>query len=261
MAGHFDDFADQLQEEVMHEMAETFFGARKEIELLKSRLEEIVENLRGPLDDALDAGRCLHALLLDDEVAASFYAALETDPQPFLENLNYSNACLAVSEPFAFTSTGKYVKSLARSYAHFQEALDLYLRGTYYDDPDRPGQKRMTANLAQAKELAATINARIETMNTYQSPSCVLGYVRQMDPGEEERRKTTGSTLEGYACGLDKEMAITPVDFGAYGFPEFPELPRLSKAEKTITDFAKQIYSEQETAIKERLESINFASS
>ena len=243
MISNFDDYADGLRNEVVGEMAERFFGVRRELEDDIARWQRLVEELRPCLTRLCERAACLHFLLFDDEGVAGFYASLGVSPELYEELASRAQAaCIAAMRvPFGFRLSSRYMRLVESSYDAFQKELDAYLNGVWSDDSERPGRKRVSAHLSQIKELAGDINRRVAEVNAENTPSCALRYVRSLDPAEMERRELTGATLSDARCGLDVSLAFAPVDFKALDFPEPQWLPTFSMAAGGLARYVRRL--------------------
>lgn len=235
----FKEFADQLQHEVVTDMAESYFGARKDLDDMIDAFNLMVEEFRQMGPKLSQAAAVLHHLLLDRETARDFYISLDivpscipfgdVTPRPFFDPL-----------PFAFTG-GRYQKCVFRAYDIFQKTADEYLNGVYYEDPEFKGRKRLTVHYLRLKALCEHINDEVERVNGGMSPSGALRYLKTMDPVRVEQEKMIGEAclVEG---AIDKELLFLPIDFEALSLPIVQDLPALYKVKPLIKEFCEQIY-------------------
>lgn len=246
------DFADQLQQDVVSDMAESYFGARKDLDNMIAAFEAMVIEFKDMVPRLSQAAARLHVLLLDRQTARDFYITLDilpscipfTDeaPRPFFDRL-----------PFAFTKLGQYERSVYRAYALFQKVADEYLNGRYYDDPDHPGRKRLTVHYIRLKALAEHINDEVERINSNRSPSGTLRYVKGMDPVQMEKEDILGAACLLDGCTIDDELNFSPIDFDAIGLPVVQDLPALGKVKGGIKQFCKEIYPSRKKDIAEAM--------
>ncbi len=247
---------DDLAEETLAEMAETFFGSRVEIEQTTARLAELAAELRERLPHLRRGAAMLHHLLLDRATTESFYTDVASvQAEPFLQ--------LAEQDPgewrhvfkpsFALTSKGRWFKSVFDTYGILQHEVEVYLHGRYEPDPKDPRRKRLTVNYGQVRGLADATNRSIEQANKGGRPSDVIRYVRSLDPLEEERERFTGATLEGYAQHLDESLAMAPLDLGSLGLVTIQDLPRIDAVRGKLEAFLGSIYRERAAAIRDRM--------
>lgn len=261
MTSNFDDYADGLRNEVVGEMAERFFGVRRELEDDIVRWQRLVEEMRPCLTRLCERAACLHFLLFDDEGVAGFYASLGVSSEPYEELASRAQAaCIAAMRvPFGFRLSSRYMRLVESSYDAFQKELDAYLNGVWSDDPDRPGRKRVSPHLAQIKELAEDINSRVAEVNAENAPSCALRYVRSLDPAEVERRELTGATLTDERCGLDASLAFAPVDLDALDFPEPLWLPSFSMAASGLARYVRRLAEKHASEVRDLFTAIRRA--
>jgi len=251
----FRDYADQLQMEVVSEMAESYFGSRKDLEDKIAAFEQMVEEFRSNIPKLFKAASRLHMLLLDKATIRDFYIALDILPSciPFADEYNSTTK---IRIPFAFTMRGRYERCLCRAYHLFREVADEYLNGHYYDDPENPGRKRLTVHYLRLKALAEYINEEVERVNNALPPSSALEYVKQMDTVQMERENIMGEACDVQGCALDRDLRFQPVDFEAYELPVVQDLPALKSVQPAIVSFSREIYSDRKADVLDLLESI-----
>lgn len=234
------DFADQLQHDVVSDMAETYFGARKDLDNMIAAFSTMAEEFATMVPKLSQAAARLHLLLLDRATARDFYIALDIlpscipftndAPEPFLDSL-----------PFALTQCGRFERCVFKAYDLFQRAADEYLNGRYFDDPEQPGRKRLTVHYIRLRALAEHINEEIERVNGNMSPSGALRYVKGMDPSQVSKEKIMGECCLIEGCSLDTDLCFRPIDFAAQGLPVVQDLPPLRKVRQSIGDFCKAV--------------------
>jgi len=243
MGKNFDDYANGLKDEVVAEMAETFFGARRELEKSIESWNALADRLRGNVTTLAERATCLGFLLFDETGEEGFYRMLGVEPALFTELAGKAQAaCIAKMHiPFGFTRVGRYIKLVERTYEIFRKELDDYLHGSWSDDPGRPGRKVLSPNLTTIKESAAWINEQVDKVNSWQNPSCALRAIRRLDPEEVERREVAGATLQDQNCGLDQSMAFAPVDPAAAELPDLPFLPSWEQVRGRLDRYVRKL--------------------
>ncbi len=246
------DFANQLQQEVVTDMAASYFGDRKNLDDMIVVFNSMVEEFRAQEPRLFQAAARLHRLLLDRQTARDFYIALDivpscipfTDevPRPFFDTL-----------PLSLTGTGRYKRCIYRAYDLFQKVADEYLNGQYYDDPEMKGRKRLTVHYLRLKALAEHINEEVVRVNESISPSGALRYVRAMDPVQVERENMIGQACLIEGCGLDADLKFSPIDFDGLGLAVVQDLPSLFKVKPQIRLFCKEIYPSRKQDIQDAM--------
>lgn len=244
----FEDFANQLQQDVVSEMAETYFCTRKNLDDMIVAFNLMALEFKAMVPKLSQAAARLHLLLLDHATARDFYIALDIlpscipfndeVPRPFFHSL-----------PFAFTSLGRFERCVCRSYDLFQKSADEYLNGRYFNDPERPGRKRLTVHYIRLKALAEHINEEVIRVNENLSPSGTLRYVKGMDPTQVAKEKILGEACLIEDCALDRDLRFEPIDFAALELPVVQDLPSLRTVKCAICDFCKAIYPSRKADI------------
>jgi len=243
--------ADGLVEETLVEAANTFFGARKaledEIELYQRRVAELGRVER----DVLRRAAALHSLLPGPEAVRGFYAAIGVAPGRLpAAAAQVEPAWGGVRAPLALLPWRRYAGLLLAAYAALTDAADACLHGRHCDGPK--GRKVQTANLDQLNEWCRSLNQRILAMNRDQRPSGTMSFVRGLDPAQQERRRLADAPLDGYASGLDRDLAFAPVqcpDADALATPELPAAPGVREA---VLAYARAVWAADPAAARAR---------
>ena len=251
MTDQREEMVSALQDEVLSEMAETFFSARKavddEMELFRSREEE----LRRAAQRALCHAGWLADLLTGPDMAEQLWHALGV-PVDFMRLVDGTAVCPHRDMPFAWTRSGQYEKLLLEVYEDTWRAFDDYVNGAAATIPGRPGKVRKLGH-RRYRLWATEINRMVAKANSDHSPSCVLGMARALDVEGQERMKVAGSGMESYACALDATLALPRLDEGLPGLPELPELPPPDAAARTLRAFARRVWRERRDRAAEAL--------
>jgi len=238
----FSEYADQLQKEVVSEMAEGYFGDRRNLDDLMSDFATMTERLRELVPGIERAALRLHHLLLGNK--AALYLALEVDPVciPFGQA---TPVPLFTRLPLALTRAGRYVKCVRKSYDLLQRAVHDYLHGRYQVEDGDKGRKQLTVNYLGLRQFAARIDAEVERVNRNRTPTGTLRYVKGMDPVSAERERLIGDVSYMDDGALDNDLRFAPVGFDGLGLPEIQELPPLREAADRIGRVSRALYGER----------------
>ena len=247
-----DEISKALREEALSEMAESFFGARKEVETEKDLFLVRAGRVRDKGRLALDRAALLHALLLDGAAAPAFYAVLGVEPGPLLSLVDPQRARLFLARPIALTRRSRYASYVLDAYSVLHDACDDYLHGSTFEDTEHPERKVQTMSYLELRAWCDQINAEVRRINERMPPSLVLECAHGLDVEAVAKEEVTGATLDGFAGELDRGLAMTPVDFAALSLPDLPELPAAGSAAKRVRRFARDLYDQA----GERLEAI-----
>lgn len=251
----FSEFADQLQQEVVTDMAESYFGARKDLDDMIEAFNGMVAELREMEPSLSQAAARLHHLLLDRQTAKEFYITLDILPSciPFTRE---TPRPFFASLPFAFTGAGRYEKCVSRAYDLLQKTADVYLNGKYYESEEYPGKKRLTVHYIRLKALCEHINEKIAQVNEQMSPSNALRYVKEMDPVQVEREKTLGQGCLSEGCSLDNDLRFTPIDFKSLGLLVIQDLPPLRRVREAINVFCRSVYQTRTEEVQDAMDDL-----
>lgn len=250
------DFSEPLVQEVLTDMANTFFGTRKELDDMMEALDAFVEELRQrEAAIALRAGFLNH-LFLDERAARDFYAAIKLDSPELLLEAEFSDKTISQEIPFAFSTKGEYIKLVLSAYDATQKACHEYLNGKLCEDPEEQGRMDVTVHYKQIVKMCEIINEKVHQVNTGMSPVCVLQYAKKFNPEAEEKERITGATFGGYACSIDDKLAYRPINFDSLQLKKYPELPDHDEVYHEITSFCKKEYHRHKADIKELISNL-----
>ena len=260
MADLYTTYAESLEEEVLTELAENFFGTRKALDQKIDRLYELADQLRAREDAVLGRFSFLAFVLLRGRLAGEFWAALGVEPTEGMLTVGELHSRDRGERQRALTGRARWTKYVAAAYGAASDAVREHLLGSVYVDSsesDRedgePGpehasgeavrlsggkRKKLSVHYRQLVAMHAHVNAEIDRVNRDLPPSGALGYVKQFDVERVEKEKITGG---GSALGekLDAGLCFRPVDFDSLRLRAFPELPPLDKVSGTIQEFCK----------------------
>ncbi|MBU1040191.1 MAG: hypothetical protein KKF77_03715 [Proteobacteria bacterium] len=244
--------ADALGEEVLTEMAGTFFGARKALDDLLEDFNVLVEELRAREAKVYSRVCYLRSLLLGPEGEEAFFAELGLKA-PFAGSCGHSGSRTWHPDrtPFAFFASTRYLKAVLQAYADLRHTCEAYMVGEYEEDPGQSGRKRLSPHYRQVERHCARLNERIEKLNTEMTPSSVLEFARGINAAEEPGQGVLDNSLG--AESLDNSMKFQKIDFAALGVWKAPSLPPVESCEAAISRFCTGWFKQHGLQIKKVL--------
>ena len=248
----YNSLADALEVEVLTQMADTFFGARKNLDDLAENFKLQVEELRSREGLVISRVLFLRSLFLGQEGEKKFYGALGLAP-PF-ENTNAhsgSRTWQPDSIPFALFASSRFEKLVQQTYAQIHHACEVYMVGEYIEDSEQKGRKRLTLNYQMVVQLWQRLNDRMEKLNNEMTPSSVLQYARSMRNCEQNGQGALTCSLG--AQSLDSGLEYHPIPFESLQLWQAPVLPHPDQCAPVIKTFCKGFYEAHSAEIKERL--------
>lgn len=251
--GDFTSLSDMLAKEVLTDIAENFFGARRNMDLQLEKFEAALAELKARRNELTQAGCGLNRLLLRGRAVEAFYQAIGVDPAGFSFFSRCDLTPAPGSLPFALTARGRYLKLVLGAYETFQKATDEYLHGVYHQTPRSGGKKMLTIHYQQVLETAVALNTRIHDLNANMSPVCVLQYVKGFDPTTMEKEKILGLEPGGPGCSIDDKLAFRPINIDLLEAMDTPDLPPADQVRDRIEAFCNRHYAENTDAIKRLL--------
>lgn len=245
------DIADALVEESLKEAADTFFSKR-------SGLEQEIESFYSKVDQLKQVGRVVQAyadaienLLLTKENVEAFYKKINVDQPEIIEN--NQNVKIDVDVPFAITPLGRYLKLFYKLYNSYNEKVEEYYDGRYYDDPNVEGRKLKTVNYEFIKSWLKELNIKINEINKYTSTSEYLRFIKKFDVESEEKERITEATFD---IPSNREEDFETIDFSSLGLGEFHFLPELKEVKSIVKQYCKNLYKEHREEIKRAISTV-----
>lgn len=248
------DLSEALSEEVLSEVADNFFGARKSIDNSIDFFNEKVVQLSHKLDEVRNRSVFLRCLLLSPENYKCFWEYLGVSFEDPKLPEEYSCKNFNEGQSFSITLKGKYIKCFRSAYIGLHNAIEDYIFGRYIKTPE--GKKILTVNRTDLEKLCALINLKIDKINKDVSPSGVLQFTRSLNPEVLEKEKI-GACEGGMCCKLDNDMKFSKIDFQSLGLYNVPLIPEEKNVSGKISKFCGDIYSHNRELIREMLKGFN----
>ncbi len=248
MSPHY-DFSEPMVEEVMSDVADHFFGSRKELEDMTEIFGSYLIKLREKEDELAERAGLLNWLLINADTVSRFYEAIGVNPEKLLmaEPRLPDTTHKLEQMPFAFTAKGEFVKIVLWAYNALQKACYEHING-YPEDSDCGD-----VYYKMLLKMASLINEKICNINTGMSPCCVLDFARRFNPCSQGKEHITGGTLDGYAFSIDSKLAYQPIAFESLQLKSYPELPEQNTVISEITLFCEKNYPDNKDEIRKRI--------
>lgn len=246
----FDEFSASLQQEALREMADSFFGARREIEDDVERMRSGLRELQALAERALERLTLLRALLLDEATVRHCLALLDLPTAQDQLSLALAGRTprLTFPLPGGLRWSARYLRLLELAYAFAQDSCHVYMHGRYRPDPVT-GVRSQSLSYRAMLTWCGETNERIRRCNSSQPPSSVLAYAGQLQgTGSTEG---TGCTLGNLGQHADATLSLAPVDCVGFGLPDLPELPPPTSAGGVLRHFAREFYEARGPELRE----------
>jgi hypothetical protein len=246
------DLGDMLVEEVMFDMAETFFGSRVEIDEMLELFEEYVKKLKKKSEGVSLRAGLFNNLLIDSKTMTEFYSYLNLDPENVLKKNTYSEQVLPKKMPISITDKSEFTKLFLFAYESLQKACSDYVHDDLLEEDD----KKQPVNYTLLLNMSRVINEKIKKVNE-RSTVCTLQYARQFKCETIEKEHVVGTGFSESECeGIDRNMKFKPLNFDSYKIEKYPELPKTETVKSNITAFAKKVFNAHPVAAKKILSDI-----
>jgi hypothetical protein len=246
------DYDSPLTDEILSDVAQTFFGARKKLDDMIEILDRFVDTLRQKAEAVQQRAGLLHFLLVSEERVQHFYAALGVDDPGDLSGCSPPEPLPRLWIPFALTGRGRFAATVADRYRRLAKACREYRCSSANPlaEAESPVDACVDARLVEA--LRELVNEKIHLVNAESSPSVVLQYAKGFDAKGEKRSSVAGATAGEYA-GMDQKYLYRPIPAERMGLKQFPDLPRLERCRTQIRRFCRAIYPQIEDEARTRL--------
>ncbi|WP_316900638.1 hypothetical protein [Pseudodesulfovibrio indicus] len=249
------DFADQLQQDVVSDMAESFFGSRKELDNALEAYSGMIRDFLPVVEQLYRAEATLRLLLLDEEEADECFRRLGIDPAS-MPQAEGAGILSRESLPFALTGKRRFTACVLDAYEQLRKAAQDYLHGQYYDDPVQKGRKRLTMHYRRLEAVADYINEKIRKANEESSVTSVLREVKRLNPVQMEREQIMGDIYLKEGCGLDNDMCFVPIDFKGYQFPDVADLPPMNDVREPLENFCAELYARRREEARQAMKEL-----
>lgn len=246
MGHHKEDFGTVMLEEVFTDMAENFFGARKQlenmIELFDSYVKVCIENTK---EIDVKAGFLNH-LLLNQAGIRKFYQTIQTDLPPILHECKFSENIMPEYLPFAITAKGEYSNIILWAYNSMQTAVHEYMYGKYYYEN---GREIALPHYRLLEEMCVQINETVHKVNSNMPPGVVLECVRKFTTDSEMNACIAGVAFTESESKINEKLAFHQINFNSLNLVKYPTLPTEKEVSSKIISFCKSFYSDNKTEI------------
>jgi hypothetical protein len=238
MSSQVGDIAAALAYQVKKEIAETFFGTRRELEEEREDLVSQGKRVQKAWIQEVQAPLVLIGeLLLDPETANSFFALVGQEnlhrAAPKSPDRTFSEAVGRCPLPFALTSQAKYQALIAQWYA-----LALQRSKPLLERAQALGKKVRLYNEDLAKFSA-----------TY-SLTEILAFVKAIEGGGELKGVLGENTDPRAVPELEKKLMLRSLDASGLGLDGIKPLPALSRMREPLRTLVKQAFNRNEEQIK-----------
>jgi hypothetical protein len=238
MSSQVGDIAAALAYQVKKEIAENYFGTRRELEEERGDLVSQAKKIQKAWAQEVQAPLVLMGgLLLDPETVKSFFALLGQESLPLAApdrpDRTFSKAVVACPPPFAFTSQAKY------------QALIAQLYGLAW------GRSQPVLEKVRALEKkVALYNEDLAKFSLSYSLQEILAFIKAIE-GHSELKGVLGENTDPRAVPeLEKKMMLKSLDFLSLGLSQVKPLPKLSQIRESLRSLVKQAFRRNEEQIK-----------
>lgn len=246
------DFSDPLREEVLIQMADTFFRPRKALEEEMDGVLDYAKRLRQRQVQVEGCASLLHHLLVDPQEVEAFWALLDVDTRALYTDIPPRVDCVPHRSPLALTARRRFAKWVERIYGALRAERDVYMNG-----PPRPGaeagDREPIVYFRLVETMTDLVNEHVRRLNRSGSLSTALQTAKQFQPTQVDRERITGATSELFAPGFEERLCYRPIDFGALGIKAFPMLPDWKTNQKRLDPFLDGCYRKHAGQIRRRM--------
>ncbi|MCG8530186.1 MAG: hypothetical protein MI749_05930 [Desulfovibrionales bacterium] len=256
----FNSLSSSLQGEVMVDIANGFFGARKEIDDERELFEHIENDIRLSEQRALNTCAQLQALLTCDECVKILLRMIGV-PVSFLQRVEFTDPWLSMKLPFALTDEGRYKKCVLHTYEKMYNAFGFFLHGVPYKKMDSEEKWGRTTGYYRYMEWCDDLNERISVVNRDHSPTQVLNVVRGMDVEKVAKQRAVGAINAEIGCTPGEDMCLLLLpkeELEKLALPELPALDtKIGKGHTVaalVKKYASEVYRRERDAVQYVLE-------
>jgi hypothetical protein len=232
---------DPIAEELLTNAADTFFGARIQLENMLDLFQSYVAELRVKDMQVAEKAKYLHYLLLGGKAVGEFYDTIKAGSLVAGLKMNQIDKPVSQKLPFSLSHKGRFIKLVVHAYGELQSACDEYLNGKSKLEIDNAGKIEVSVSFKLVMSLAELINTKVYEVNCHMSPTYVLNFAKKLNTEAKEKDYTSGSMVPGF-IGLDEKLAYKPINIDSLKLNEYPNLPKKEKVMARIKLFCKNKY-------------------
>lgn len=224
----FESFSEGLKTEVLAEMADTYFGARRDLDMMLEHFDQLTDRLAAMAWSVERHAGLLHFLLLEERGVPEFYQTLGVAPRE-VSYLGYKGPVASLNLPLALGPRGRWLKCVRRAYRNYQELAKDYMHGHLEADPKNPKRKRTTLHFHMLKSLSERINKAIQHVNRDLRLNDALDYAKGLEPGTRERERMAGGG-QYHESRQDADLDFVPIELEGLTLKPMPDLPEPGEA-------------------------------
>ncbi|WP_320008179.1 hypothetical protein [Maridesulfovibrio sp.] len=249
----FKDLTDALTDEVLHEMAESFFGARVDVDHAIEYFHEVSEKLHVKLYAVFRNCALMEKICFGPDGFNDFWVSAGISRERFFHPAGVECASIMVKPSFAFTARGEYIKWFTIVYDMLAGSIEDYMHGSINEHSD--GRKVRSVNREDFVRMANEINIKIEKVNRNVTASDVLKFTKSLDPEAVHRENIAGCV--GPKCqAVDDEMAFKVITIKDIEFPKFPDLPPHKEMASYISGYCSQVWARDKVRVRALLKDL-----
>jgi hypothetical protein len=247
--GFNDDFIDPLVEEILTDVAGSFFENRRQLDEKIDLFHSYVKALRRKEAEVRDPAALLNHLLLRGHQAPAFYEMLNVEGTLLTAAGAVVPQNTRLCMPFAIGFRTRFVKLVCNAYEALQKSCAIYLHGRPETDmTTTPDSTQVYYDLVL--EMHRLVNQEIKRVNASISPSCALQFAKRLNPQMVQKEQVTGGGASD-ARSLDDKLCYTPIDLQALSLTKYPELPEIGTVLPEIKRFCETLCKAHGEKIKE----------
>lgn len=234
------DLIEPLVGDILSDVADSFFTARRSLEAKIDLFHESVKKLRGMATDIHQHAALLNLLLVNDRQAEAFYRMLGLKAETFLAAADVDPRSILSGVPLGFGFNTRYTKLVFVVYSSLQEACDFYLNGQSDSSKTRAAPEGEKIYYRLIVKMHQLLNGEIVRINETISPSCTLQFAKAFKPDVLAKEKLTGGGITS-SMSLDNKLCYRPIDLSALGLLEIPLFPKLDQVKGPVKSFCKDL--------------------
>jgi len=235
------EYDSPLADEVLTDVAQTFFGARRKLDDMIEILKDYADTLEQKAAIVIRRAGTLNYLLVEQERILGFYDAIGVADPGELSRCTPPDPLPHLAPGFSLTGRGRFVKAVASQYERLWKACREYRCSSANPLADAKKAEDACVDFRLVKAMWEVVNGKIREINEESSPSAVLQYAKGFDSRGEKQSKVAGATAGEYT-GLDRKFVYRPISMEEMHLHHFPELPEPYGCRNKIARFVKKIY-------------------
>jgi hypothetical protein len=250
------DFSERLADAIRIEIAQRFFGERKDLEDRIQLFQRYVAMVQERSHQVADRVNLLRFVTVSDDLFKRFLELVAGSAEFFKTSGPFSVSSIPGKIPHAFTLSGRLAKIWRWVYEDLEKAIRSYNHGENLGKAACRTDSEEDLSYDCLQEMCKFINEEVERINRDLSASCTLEFVKNLDVERAGAECNIGGIGTMATGNLDKRLAFPHIEFDGLEVPRYPDLPALKTVHDKIVEMAKNCAATHHDEVRGMIKSL-----